>query len=237
VGFLRAIGWPGRAVLLLALGAAGGGAAFAVASIPDGNGVIHGCVLLSDPPPGGQPVPGANLHITESSSPSCGSSEQPISWNVTGPTGQSGPVGPTGPAGAAGPGTSVTVASPPIRNSAKTVATLKLGTGRSAIETSLLGFSVAQSSGQGAAKTKIHDLSLTKRVDKASPALFKFCASGKHFPAVTITARKAGKGQQEYLKITMQDVIISSAQNAPSGGGGKQPQEHISLNFSKIVFE
>jgi type VI secretion system secreted protein Hcp len=225
---------------LLALGLAGGSAAFALASIPDGNGVIHGCVLLSDPPPGGQPLSGANLHITDSSSTSCGASEQPISWNVTGPTGPTGPTGAIGPAGspgAAASGSTVNLVSPAIRNSARTVATLKLGTGRSAIETSLLGFSVAQSSGQGAAKTKIHDLSLTKRVDKASPALFKFCASGKHFPAVTITARKAGKGQQEYLKITMQDVIISSAQNAPSGGGGKQPQEHISLNFSKIVFE
>jgi hypothetical protein len=237
MAFLRAVGWPGRAILLIALGAVGGGAAFAVASIPDGNGVIHACVLLSDPPPGGQPVPGANLHITDSSSPSCGASEQPLSWNVTGPTGQTGPGGPIGPAGAAGPGTTVNLASPPIRNSAKAVATLKLGTGRSAIETNLLGFSVVQSSGQGTGKTKIHDLSFTKKADKASAALFKACASGKHFPAVTITARKAGKGQQEYLKITLTDVIISSAQNAPSGGGGKQPQEHISLNFAKIAFE
>jgi hypothetical protein len=233
MGFLRAIGWPGRAVLLLAIGLVAGGAAFAVASIPDGNGVIHGCVLLSDPPPGGQPLSGANLHISDSSSPSCGASEQPISWNVTGPAGPSGAVGPTGAPGAAGPGSTVNLLSAPIRNSAKAVATLKLGAGRSAIETNLLGFSVAQSS----AKTKVHDLVLTKKVDKASPALFKFCATGKHFPTVTITARKAGKGQQEYLKITMQDVIISSAQNAPSGGGGKQPQEHLTLNFSKIVFE
>jgi hypothetical protein len=236
MAFLRAVGWPGRAILLIALGAAGGGAALAVANIPDGNGVIHACVLLSDPPPGGQPVPGANLHITESSSPSCGSSEQPISWNVTGPAGGSGPAGPAGPAGAGGPGTTVNVASPPIRNSAGTVATLTFGSGRSAIETNLLGFSLAGPSAS-AAKVKAHDLSFTQKVNKASPLLLKACATGKHFPAVKIIARKAGKGQQEFLVIKMQDVIITSVQDTPSGGGGKQPQEHVSLNFAKIVFE
>jgi hypothetical protein len=237
MGFLRAIGRPGRAALLIAVGLAGGAAAFAVASIPGGDGVIHGCVLLSDPPPSGEPLRGANLHITDSSSPACGASEQPISWNVTGPAGPPGETGPTGPPGAAGPGVTVDVATPSIRNSAKPVATLKLGTGGNAIDTNLLGFSLAKPTGQGSGKVAIHDLSFTKKVDKASAKLFKFCAQGKHLDKAVLTARKAGKGQQEFLVIKMENVLISSVQSAPSGGGGSHPQEHISLNFTKIEFK
>jgi hypothetical protein len=223
---------------LIALGLAGGGAAFALASIPDGNGVIHGCVLLSDPPPGGQPLNGANLHITDSSSTSCGSSEQPISWNVTGPAGPAGPAGSAGPTGQTGPTGAVTVnlTSPPIKNSAKPVATLKLGTGHSAIGTSLLGLSLAKPTG----KVKIHDLSFTQKVNKASAALFRASASGKHFTTAIIVVRKAGGGGASsgtpFLEIKLQDVVITSVQDAPSGGAGTQPQEHVTLNFQKIAF-
>ena len=53
-------------------------------------------------------------------------------------------------------------------------------------------------------------------------------ATGTHFTKVADAKR---------AEIKLQDVVISSAQDAPSGGGGKQPQEHITLNFAKIVFE
>jgi hypothetical protein len=236
MGVLRTIGRPGRIALLLAIGAAAGGAAFAVASIPDDSGVIHGCVLLSDPPPGGQPNSGANLHITDSSSPSCGASALPISWNVRGPTGPAGRRGPIGLPGAAGHGLTVIVRSPAIKNSAKPVATFRLGKRGSAIETPILAYNLAKPSGKGG-KTTIHDLSFTHKIDKASPVLFKACVKGKHFASGKITVRKAGKGQQVYLVIKMKDVLISSFQDAPSGGGGKQPQEHISLNFTKVAIE
>ena len=99
----------------------------------------------------------------------------------------------------------------------------------------------AKPSGSNAGKVKIHDLSFTQTVNKASPALFRACANGKHFPMATITVRKAGGGQQTagspFFTIKLQTVIITSVQDAPSGGGGKQPQEHISLNYAKIVFE
>jgi type VI secretion system (T6SS) effector Hcp len=236
MGFVRVIRRPWRAIVLVAIGLMGGAAAFALASIPDDGGVIHGCVLLSDPPPGGQPLRGANLHVNDGSSTTCGSSEEPISWNVTGPQGPAGPAGPTGETGAAGaPGPGVTVASPPIKNSAAPVATLTLGSGRGATQANLLGFGLATASGQ-ASKVNVHDISITKKVDKASPILIKACAKGKHYDTATITARKAGKGQQEFLTITMKDVLISSVQDKPSGGGGKKPQEAISLNFTKIEF-
>ena len=49
-----------------------------------------------------------------------------------------------------------------------------------------------------------------KKMDKASPVLFLACTTGQHFKSAIITARKAGGGQQEYLKITMEECMVSS---------------------------
>ena len=44
------------------------------------------------------------------------------------------------------------------------------------------------------------------KYDKASPKLINACCNGKHLKKATLTCRKAGKDQLEYLKITMNDV-------------------------------
>src|SRR5712692_11221584 len=56
-----------------------------------------------------------------------------------------------------------------------------------------------QGGGGGAGKVNVQDLSFTKFVDKASPNLYKFCCSGKHYPEATLTMRKAGDKPLEYL--------------------------------------
>ena len=58
----------------------------------------------------------------------------------------------------------------------------------------------------GAGKASCRDLSFTHKIDKASPLLMKACATGEHLKEATITRRKAGKGQQEFLVIKMNDV-------------------------------
>ena len=60
-----------------------------------------------------------------------------------------------------------------------------------------------QGGGAGAGKVTFHDFTFTHHVDKASPSLMKACATGTHVKDATITVRKAGKGQLEYLVITM----------------------------------
>jgi type VI secretion system secreted protein Hcp len=97
------------------------------------------------------------------------------------------------------------------------------------------GGAQASGGGGGAGKANVHEIQVTKTVDKASPLLFKACASGQHIPKVTLTLRKAGKGQQEYLKITMKDVLISSYQQ--SNSGGERPVESLSLNFTKVEYQ
>ena len=92
----------------------------------------------------------------------------------------------------------------------------------------------ATGGGGGAGKVSVHDLSITKEVDKASPKLSLACATGTHFKKVTITLRKAGK---TYLTYNLTDVLISSVQVSGSGGGQAVPLESISLNFTKIALQ
>jgi type VI secretion system secreted protein Hcp len=86
--------------------------------------------------------------------------------------------------------------------------------------------------GGGAGKVNMNDFSFTMNTNKASPKLFLNCANGAHIPNALLTCRKAGKEQQEYLKIKFSDLLISSYNL--SGGGTEVPMESISFNFSKI---
>jgi type VI secretion system secreted protein Hcp len=89
--------------------------------------------------------------------------------------------------------------------------------------------------GGGAGKATFQDLSFTHSIDKASPLLLKACATGEHIKEATITQRKAGKGQQEYLIIKMNDIIITGVSLSSSEGGGSS--ENISMAFAKVDLE
>ena len=88
--------------------------------------------------------------------------------------------------------------------------------------------------GGGAGKANFNDLSIMHAVDKASPVLMTKCATGEHIKEATLVSRKAGKGQQEYLIVKMNDILITSVQ--PSGSS-EHPMESVSMQFSKIDFE
>jgi type VI secretion system secreted protein Hcp len=89
--------------------------------------------------------------------------------------------------------------------------------------------------GGGAAKASFHDLSFTHKIDKASPVLMKGCATGQHLKEATVTHRKAGKGQQDFLIIKMSDVLITAVTDADSTEGGRL--ETVSLAFAKVDLE
>ncbi|HMM33266.1 MAG TPA: type VI secretion system tube protein Hcp [Thermoanaerobaculia bacterium] len=91
--------------------------------------------------------------------------------------------------------------------------------------------------GGGAGKVQMQDFGFTMRINKATPKLFLHCANGAHIKQAVLTARKAGKEQQEYLKLTFTDILVSSYQTGGSGDSDVVPIESISLNFAKIEFE
>ena len=62
------------------------------------------------------------------------------------------------------------------------------------------------------------------------------CATGQHIPKAVLTCRKAGGEQQEYMIVTMSDLLVSSYQTGGSQGD-LVPVDQISMNFSKIEME
>jgi type VI secretion system secreted protein Hcp len=95
----------------------------------------------------------------------------------------------------------------------------------------------ASGGGGGAGKVAMQDFHFVMKINKASPKLFLACASGEHIPDALLTCRKAGKEQQEFLKVKFTDLLVSSYQTGGSGHGDVVPTDQISLNFAKIEWE
>ena len=89
-------------------------------------------------------------------------------------------------------------------------------------------------SGASTGKASFNDFVITHHIDKASPLLLKACATGEHIKEATITMRKAGKGQQEYLIVKMNDVVVSGVSQ---GGSDVGTSETVSLVFAKVEYE
>lgn len=95
---------------------------------------------------------------------------------------------------------------------------------------------ISSGGGGGEGKATFHDLSFVHHIDKASPVLMQACATGVHIKEATITHRKAGKGQQEFLIVKMNDVIITSVTHGGDNGDGSY-SENVSLAFAKVDLE
>ena len=90
--------------------------------------------------------------------------------------------------------------------------------------------------GAGAGKVNVQDLSFTKWVDSATPKLHLACCDGKHFKDATLVVRKAGEKPVEYVKIKLEEVIITSISHGGSGGEDRLT-ENITLNFAKVSLD
>lgn len=91
--------------------------------------------------------------------------------------------------------------------------------------------------GGGAGKVNVQDMSITKYTDRSTPNLLKSCCSGDHFTKAVLTVRKAGgKKPVEYLKITMNKVLVTSVSSGGSGGEDRLT-ENTTLNFQSYKVE
>jgi type VI secretion system secreted protein Hcp len=88
--------------------------------------------------------------------------------------------------------------------------------------------------GSGKGKANPGDFTFTHNYDKASPILAKKCAQGVHFPTVTVTARKSGEGQKDFMKVIMTEVFITSVH--PAGSQGGEILEQVSMSYQQIDF-
>ena len=91
--------------------------------------------------------------------------------------------------------------------------------------------------GAGSGKCNVQDLSLTKYIDKSTPDLMLLACNGKHIDESVLTVRKAsGDSPIEYIKITMNDMIVTSLSTGGSGGEDRLT-ENLTLNFAKVKVE
>jgi len=90
-------------------------------------------------------------------------------------------------------------------------------------------------SGGGAGKVNVQDLSFTKYIDSASHTLLQRTFDGKHITKADLVVRKAGGTPLEYIKICMEDVMVTSVSCGGSGGEDRLT-ENVTLNFSKVKY-
>lgn len=91
-------------------------------------------------------------------------------------------------------------------------------------------------SGGGAGKVNVQDISFTKYVDSATTALVVAACKGTHITQAVLTVRKSGDKPLEYIKITLDKVLVSSISTGGSGGEDRLT-ENVSLNFAKFKLE
>lgn len=76
------------------------------------------------------------------------------------------------------------------------------------------------------------EIFLTKNVDAASPLLMANAALGTTLKDATLALRKSDSSQEDYLVITLKDVLVSSVASG-SSRSGSDAIETVSLVFSE----
>lgn len=92
-------------------------------------------------------------------------------------------------------------------------------------------------SGAATGRATVKDLKIVKRVDRASAPLMLALRTNETITA-TLTLRKAGAPQLEYVIVTLeQGRVTSIGIDAGDARGGAELLEHLSLSFNKISFK
>jgi type VI secretion system secreted protein Hcp len=90
-------------------------------------------------------------------------------------------------------------------------------------------------SGTGVGKVHIEEFHFVAVTSSASPKLMLLCANGKHVASAVLVARRPGSSQQEYLKVTLNDVTVAAYH--VSASSGEVPLDEVSLRCSKFQIE
>lgn len=200
-------------------------AAVALATVPDGNGVIHTCYQTVGGP-GGLPDAGPNLRVidTDAGQICDPAREAPLNFNQQGPAGPVGAQGPPGQAGAAGPpgesGGSLELGDCPA-----IVGHVTLNASLSFDACVLLRVRIGArgaSSGDSSGSTEYE---ITRVSDQLSPQLLKAAVQGTVFKTATIQVYKPGTTTVAQT-FKLSDAVISSLK---AGLGQMLPTEVLRL--------
>lgn len=93
-----------------------------------------------------------------------------------------------------------------------------------------------QGTGGGSGKVNVHDLTVTKWLDRSTPLLMKYCSKLTHIPEINLTVRKSGDKPLEYVKIKLKDAVITAV-NTGGSSNDDRLTETATINFAKVEFE
>lgn len=96
------------------------------------------------------------------------------------------------------------------------------------------GIASGGSTGAAAGKAAFKDLTFVHAIDRASPALWRACATGMRLKEGTITHRRTGHAQPEFIIVKLSDILVTSVTH---GGDVLGNSETVSLAFGKVDFE
>lgn len=87
-------------------------------------------------------------------------------------------------------------------------------------------------SGGGAGRASFADFQFVSRISKASPILFRSCATGTHHKAATLSGQRATRDKADFYTVKLSDVVVTGY--AQSDSAVSVPSDSFSLNFAKI---
>jgi type VI secretion system secreted protein Hcp len=90
--------------------------------------------------------------------------------------------------------------------------------------------------GSGAGKVNCGAVTLTKNIDKSSPALLKNVISGRHIPDGVITFEANNRASSEYYTITMKEVFVTEVTQTDAADPNRI-FEKLVLQASEYEFE
>ncbi len=90
--------------------------------------------------------------------------------------------------------------------------------------------------GSSAGRATFSDLRFMHNVDRASPELWKACATGRHIRDAVLSVARPSGGAQDYLIIKLTDVVVTSVSMSDGSGDTFVPMESVGLAFAKVEY-
>lgn len=91
--------------------------------------------------------------------------------------------------------------------------------------------------GGGTGRATVDDLTFEHYIDRATPNLTQYCLQGKHIDEAKLVVRKAGGSPLEYIKFTMNDVLVTSVSPSGVSASESRPREMVRLSFARMKQE
>lgn len=91
--------------------------------------------------------------------------------------------------------------------------------------------------GAAAGKASFADFTFTHRVDRASPLLWKACATGQAIRTATLSVARSGAAAQDYLTVKFSEIRVTSVALADTALDAQPPIESVSFSYAKIYYQ